>query len=292
MTDAAGAQPHDARTSAGELARLYDLDLAEDPGDLELYQALAARTGGPVLELGAGSGRLAVPLAASGLEVVALDLDPAMLDRARARWTAHRAGRRGGFRSACASSPGRGRAAKHPDPGPGSLELVEGDLLEAQLGPRFGLVVIALNSLLLLGTPERQGLALRAVSRHLRPGGLAAIDVWLPGPDDLVLYDGRVILQWIRDDTERNERVAKLGSARFDPATALVQLTTLYDSWPADGGPVRRMSRSDELRLIGASELVRLAQDAGLRVEALAADYSLTPFGTGAERAVFIGALV
>ena len=44
------------------LARLYDLDLVEDPGDLDLYLALAARTGGPILELAAGTGRLAVPL--------------------------------------------------------------------------------------------------------------------------------------------------------------------------------------------------------------------------------------
>ena len=61
------------------LARLYDVDLLEDPGDLDLYLALAARTGGPILELGVGTGRLAVPLAAAGYEVTGVDLDPAML---------------------------------------------------------------------------------------------------------------------------------------------------------------------------------------------------------------------
>ena len=69
--------------TATALARLYDLDLTEDPGDLDLYLALAERTGGPVLELAAGSGRLAVPLAAAGNRVTAVDLDPAMLARAR-----------------------------------------------------------------------------------------------------------------------------------------------------------------------------------------------------------------
>ncbi|HKG19035.1 MAG TPA: hypothetical protein VKB00_04795, partial [Candidatus Limnocylindrales bacterium] len=48
------------------LARLYDVDLLDDPGDLDLYLALAARTGGPILELGAGTGRLSVPIAAAG----------------------------------------------------------------------------------------------------------------------------------------------------------------------------------------------------------------------------------
>jgi hypothetical protein len=52
-----------AETAADALARLYDLDLAEDPGDLDLFLALAARTGGPILELAVGTGRLALPLA-------------------------------------------------------------------------------------------------------------------------------------------------------------------------------------------------------------------------------------
>ena len=55
-----------AETAADALARLDDLDLADDPGDLDLDLALAGRTGGPVLELGAGSGRIAVPLAFLG----------------------------------------------------------------------------------------------------------------------------------------------------------------------------------------------------------------------------------
>jgi 2-polyprenyl-3-methyl-5-hydroxy-6-metoxy-1,4-benzoquinol methylase len=67
---------------AAALARLYDLDLSEDPGDIELYLALAARTGGPILEIAAGSGRVAVPLAVAGYEVTAVDIDAAMLARA------------------------------------------------------------------------------------------------------------------------------------------------------------------------------------------------------------------
>ena len=71
----------DAATAAA-LARLYDLDLVDDPGDLDLYLALAARTQGPVLELGVGTGRLAVPLAAAGYRVIGVDRDAAMLERA------------------------------------------------------------------------------------------------------------------------------------------------------------------------------------------------------------------
>src|SRR5512140_1919183 len=69
--------------AADALAHLYDLDLTSDPGDLDLYLALAARTGGPILELAVGTGRIAVPLAADGYDVTGVDLDPAMLARAR-----------------------------------------------------------------------------------------------------------------------------------------------------------------------------------------------------------------
>lgn len=285
MTDArpgASKSPgREPREAADELARYYDLDLLDDPGDLELYLALAARTGGPVLELAAGTGRLAVPLAASGLAVTALDLDPRMLSRAADRW-AERGGR----------SATRRRTGSRAQPGRGSLDLVEADLVEADLGRRFGLVLLGLNSLLLLADAERQAAALVSIARHLRNDGLAVVDVWLPGPDDLALYDGRLILEWVRDDPQRGEQVAKQGSARYDPATAVVELTTLFDAWPAAGGPVRRVSRTDRLRLLGAGELVRLAVDAGLRVETLAGDYGLTPFGIGAERAVLVGALL
>ena len=64
------------------LARLYDLDLVEDPGDLDLYLALAARTGGPILELRpepAGSPFRSPRPATTSSRV---DIDPAMLARA------------------------------------------------------------------------------------------------------------------------------------------------------------------------------------------------------------------
>ena len=82
MTASRSRSEEPVETRARALARLYDLDLVEDPGDLDLYLALAARTGGPILEIAAGTGRIAVPLAAAGHEVSAVDLDPAMIERA------------------------------------------------------------------------------------------------------------------------------------------------------------------------------------------------------------------
>jgi SAM-dependent methyltransferase len=259
--------------AAAALARYYDLDLRDDPGDVTLYQALADRTGGPVLELGVGSGRIAVPLALDGHAVTGVDNEPAMLARADAAWRERRSGTAGTNAS-------------------GTLRLVEGDLTSVRLNERFGLAILALNTLMLLDDGEQQVAALRTLAAHLRPDGLAVVDVWLPGPEDLSLYDGRLLLEWVRGDPETGEQVAKLASARYDSATATVTLTQLFDSWGPGRGPVERIARTDQLRLVAASELVRMAAEAGLAVEALAGDHQMAAFGPGEERAILLGRLV
>jgi SAM-dependent methyltransferase len=261
---------HGGDVAAGrDLARYYDLDLGEDPGDVPLYRALARRANAPVLELGVGSGRIAVPLAMDGSDVTGVDSDAAMLARASERWVR-----------------ARGRSTA------GSVELKQDDLLDAHLGPRFGLVIVALNTLLALTTAERQANAFRAIRRHLQPGGLAAVDVWMPGPEDLRHYDGRVLLEWVREDGESGDRIAKTSSSTYDRATESLEVQSFFDAWSPHGGAVRRVARLDHLRLIGADELVRLAEEAGLKVEQLGRDYELSPFGPGAERAVLVAGLV
>ncbi len=247
------------------LARYYDLDLADETADVDLYLALARAVEGPVLELAAGSGRIAVPLAAAGHAVTAVDIDARMLERARARW-----------------------AAAHPAAGGGSLDLVEGDITKLDLGRRFGLVILALNTLLLLPTRAAQLATLATMATHLRDGGRAVIDVWLPSPDDLVLYDSRVVLDWLRRDDETGEWVAKSTSARHDRATQTAHVTTFFDAWQ-DGARVRRTLREDDIAFIGRHELVGLWERAGLSVDTLAGDYEMTPFSAGAERLVMVG---
>ncbi len=255
--------------AARTLARYYDLDLLDDPGDLALYEALAQRSDGTILELGAGSGRLAVALAAQGHSVTAVDLDPAMIERARAAWQ---------------RQMGSGQS--------GRLALVEADMLSLDLPDRFDLVILALNTLLLLGDRARQQAALETMTRHLSAEGVAVVDVWLPGASDLALYDGRLLLEWRRDDPETGECVAKTASALHDAATATVMLTQLFDAWPPEGGTLRRVSRVDALHLLGADELVAMAAAAGLAVERLAGDHQMGDFGPGAERTVLVARLV
>jgi len=252
------------RATREALARLYDLDLQDDPGDLDLWLALADRADGSVLELAAGTGRVAVPLAAAGHRVTAVDLDGAMLDRARDRATA------AGLDAA-------------------QISFVEADLLDLHLSDAgtYALAFVALNSLMLLPTRADQRRAFKTMATHLAPGGLAVVDVWLPDADDLARFDGRVMLEWPRVDPATGDLVTKAGSAQHDAASGTITLTAIYEEGRQGVSPVRWVRR-DRLRLVSADELADHADAAGLHVELIAGGYDLGPIGPGSERAILV----
>ena len=250
---------------AAAIARLYDLDLTEDPGDVDLYLALAQRTGGPILELAVGSGRVGVPLAAAGHAVVGVDVDPAMLARARAY--ADREGTR--------------------------IELVEGDLTEAAAlasvadsGP-YNLAIVALNSILLVASADGQRAALAAMAACLAPGGIAAVDTWLATPAELTALDGRLSLEWLRTDPETGLEVTKYVSAWHDPVRRLVTLTQIFEEGQAGGSTVR-WTRQYPMRQATVDELVGYATAAGLEIERLAGDYDLRPLDADSDRLILL----
>jgi SAM-dependent methyltransferase len=263
--------------------------------------ALAAAVRGTILELAAGTGRICVPLAAAGHDVTGVDRDPYMLERARAAW-----------------------AARQQVAGGGSLHLVEQDIERLALAERFELVVLALNSLLLMPGRDAQRRVLEAAVAHLAPAGRVVIDVWLPAPADLALYDGRLILDWVRTDEQTGERVSKMTSVRYDPISAVAHVDTFFDVTHDTGldvthdtgldvthdtgldtrldathgsgsdaglatGEARRVSRHDEIHFIAADELVALAERAGLLPETVGGDYEMTPFSPGSDRLVMVG---
>ena len=232
-----------------------------------MYLALGAANPGPVLELAAGSGRIAVALAATGHDVTGVDRDPDMLDRARQAWA-----RRQREGSVVAG---------------GSLHLIEADILDLDLERQFEVVILALNSLLLLGGDEAKRRALEVMARHLTASGCAVIDVWLPTADDLELYDGHVMLDWIRDDDEAGQKVAKSWSATYDEARNRAIVTTTFDLGVRPE-PGTQTVRQDEIWFVGGSGLMRLAQSAGLRVVTASGDYDLSSSTSQSERVVLI----
>jgi len=120
-----------------KIAHVYDPWSRSVVEDVPFYVDEAVRSGGPVLELGVGTGRIAVPIAASRIHVVGVDLSTGMLEVARER-------------AALAGV---------------AVDLRHGDMRDPPVTETFPLVICPFRSLLHMETDDERRLALRAVSR-------------------------------------------------------------------------------------------------------------------------------
>ncbi len=139
------------------IAELYDPWSASVVEDVGFYLQEARRSGGPVLELGVGTGRIAVPIAADGTRVIGIDSSRGMLD-------------------VCAR-----RAALAGV----ELDLRVGDLREPPVAERVPLVICPFRSLLHMHTDEDRRRVLQSAHDVLLPDGRFLFDVFTPGADDI-----------------------------------------------------------------------------------------------------------
>jgi len=164
-------------SSYDAIARLYDPWSRSVTEDVSFYVSEARRVSpGPVVELGVGTGRIAVPVAAEGIRVIGVDSSAGMLEVCRER----------------AESAGVGEL----------VELCLGDLRAPPVSERLGLVICPFRSYLHLRTDEERLDALRAAHELLVPGGRLVFDVFAPGDDDISETHGR----WLERGPEIFER--------------------------------------------------------------------------------------
>ena len=198
-------------------------------------------TGGPVLELGVGTGRVAIPVAKDGHEVVGLDRSAAMLAHAARKAKAARA----------------------------KLTLAQGDMRSFSLERTFALVTIPFNTFLML-TPDERWACLARCREHLAANGRLAIDVFQPDPNIVAGNDGAVREEWRRTDPDTGHTITKFSSTRAD-----VDATTFrwwYDE-ELEGGAIRRISREATLHFLYRREGELLFPAAGFEFDTLHGDY-------------------
>lgn len=146
-------------------AEYYDLTNTGLPGEAEFYVGHAVRGGGETLELGCGTGRIAIPMAMSGVHVTGLDNSKEMLRICRAK------------RRAVGKVPGK-------------LTLVQADMRDFDLGRRFAFIAMAYRTFMHLLTPDEQRQCLRTVRRHLDDGGTFILNCWMPRPSLIATLAG------------------------------------------------------------------------------------------------------
>jgi SAM-dependent methyltransferase len=141
-----GVAPAGAATSAHVV--WHDLECGAYRADLPLWRELAAESGGPILDIGAGAGRVSLELARDGHAVTALDIDPILLEALSERAA--------GLRVETACADARSFALRRDD---------------------FGLCLMPMQTIQLLGGPSGRSAFLRRARTHLRPGGLLAFAI-------------------------------------------------------------------------------------------------------------------
>jgi SAM-dependent methyltransferase len=158
------------------IARLYDPWSASVVEDISFYVDEALAAGGPIVELGVGTGRIAIPIAMAGVDVIGVDSSAEMLTVCRQR---------------------------AEEAGVGSLvNLRHGDLRRPPVDERVALVTCPFRAYLHLRDDEERLDALVAARNMLRPGGRLVFDVFTPSREDIEATHGR----WIDREPGIDER--------------------------------------------------------------------------------------
>ncbi len=221
---------------------IYDLLYNSFDVDIPFYAKLAAAAGGPVCELACGTGRVTVPLAMGGVEIVGIDASRAMIDAAEERT------RREGVPA-------------------GRIAFAEGDMRYPPDEGRFGLTIIPLHSLSHLPENDDVRTCLAGVHKSLKKGGRLALALHNPDPAVLARDPDEVFR--IHADLAG---VAAYESSRYDSARQLLDLSWFVET--AQG--TERLNYT--LRMFFPLEIVALLECSGFTVEDRYGWYDETPF--------------
>lgn len=216
------------------LAELYDVEYDHDY-DLPFWLDLAEREPGPIIEWGAGTGRIAAPLARAGHDVTAVELSEEMVNRGREK---------------------------------GGAAWITGDMRHTEAGHDFGLAVCAFNSFLCLTSPEDALDFLANAAAHLRPGGLLGIEVSAFRPEELAIpYNGPALQHDLMRDLSNGGTLERFSVSTYDAAEQLLSMRLFYELYGSGGVMYERRSGTLEIRTTTRDELTLMLRLAGFTVE-------------------------
>lgn len=236
-----------------EDALYYDYTYRRRVEDVGFYRRFVRQHGGPVLELGAGSGRVTLPLVEDGAEVVALEASAQMIAR-------------GEEKLASLDATARER-----------VRFVQADMREFALEKKFNLVLAPFNVLLHLYEPHDFARCFRAVAAHLAPGGRFVFDVRVPSLGELARDPERVYKARPFKHPTLGYKIRYEEQFRYDPIKQVQHVTIRF--LPGEGAP--KKARAHEVllsqRQIFPNELRALLALGGLELAGRYGDFTGRP---------------
>jgi len=237
---------------------IYDLTTpATFFGDVDWYRRKARESGGPILELGVGTGRIALALARDGAEVFALDTHPGMLAALRRKIN---------------DEPPEVQTRVVP---------LEQDMRTFRLEQRFALVIAPFRAILHNLTEDDHRACFDRVREHLRPGGRFAFNVFHPSLEFMAQHAGALAGVWRWASTVQRRDggwIMRSDAYRYDTVRQRVHSLLRYEDYGPDGLLRRTYLHRLELSYLYATDIRRLLGQAGFRSIEIAGGFDGRPF--------------
>lgn len=240
------------------VAQIYDQVIPyRERTDVGFFVDEALASGGPVLEIGSGTGRVLIPTARAGIPITGLDLSTHMLDVCRKD------------------------LEQEPAEVQQRVQLVEGDMREFDLGQTYQLVTSPFRPFQHLLTVEDQLSCLDCVHRHLEPGGIFILDIFNPSLTSLTADNlGQEIGAEPEFTTPEGIKVRRFNKiVKRDYHNQIQDVELIYYLTHPDGRE-ERIVHAFPMRYLFRFEAEHLLARAGFAVLDLFADYQRSPHGT------------
>ncbi len=242
-------------------ADIYDSVFSYVSEDIPFYVDEAVRSGGPVVELGCGTGRVAIPIALSGIDVVGLDSSPLMIERAR---------------------------QKAEQTGVSNLRLVQADMTDFKFDDKFTLAIVPFRGLLALLSLDGLERALLNIRRHLTPGGKLIFDIFVPDLN-MMVQEGDVPYHF-RDVTDptTGRRLVIWNQASYDSHSQIMSIRSTIEELDLSGRVASKIYRDFALRYMFRWEMHYLLQACGYDILELYGDFKRQEFDENSTEMVWV----
>lgn len=245
-----------------EFSEFYDIYVGGKLDDLPFYLEYAKSVQTPVLEIGAGSGRLTIPLAQAGIFIIAVDISPSMLAILKSR------------------------LAQEPTEVQRRVQIVEGNACRLELKCKYELIIVPFYTFNYFLTPQAQNLALERFSAHLSQQGYLLIDLFVP-LSRIENYSPDPILKVDTIDSRTGNRVHGWNIYTIDKERQIEFRRHIFEIIQPNG-TVGKREFTTQRRYFFPSELEKLFSDNGLSVQDIFTGYKREQAHADSEQLLYV----
>jgi len=236
----------------------YDIENDAYTGELNLLGNWAIKQGGPIIDLACGTGRMTIPLAQKGFELIGVDIHAGMLELAK----------------------------KKANEIFIQIEWLEQDCTMLQIDKKSPLIFMVGNSFQHFHTNEQQNLVLRSIHNHLEKDGIFIFEMRFPNAEELLQQSTEEYWKTYTDTVE-NKKVDVYTISNYDPLEQIQHYTTIR-KYLDDSNVIEERRTNISLRYTYPKEMERLLSENGLDILHIYEDWKESPLSRGSDEMIYV----